>query len=417
MNILKYNLTWLAVMGLVLLPISSSVMGAETGINKSNAWQDEQKTVTILSKTMDDTGIGYSGHSNSNAAPDMSDIGKGVTSNLLKTLTMKDLRIGGVAIGETIPATHETTDAGAFPTEVTSTKGVFETHSGKDVSYTVYRNSTEVVQQAYPFRDGEIVQIHIGEGSYQTPRTLGVGSTRGMLLFLYGAPNSMMREANGDTTVFFYDTLNSQSIREERAIPGTFRPMKDIRGGSIAFTIENSRITAVDMFASAIVESGIVPLLDRHTFVANQLIPADFSLRGFHLNTSFAAPSTEVWKSKGNLWNSPFTEYAGAVVNYDQKNQIIRVMAMDGTVFTPRGISMGDTRFLLMYLYGEPTRIVSNAEFFKHEKNWDVYEYKNPYSEYEYLLFAVDKESGFIKTILLSDRSAENIRVVSSKEN
>lgn len=417
MNILKKRLNWLAVASFVFASFWNPVVAENIKAIQNDAWQDEQKTVKTLQTTADTISPGQNNTEVDGSALGMADIGKGVTMNLLKPLETGELSLGGLTIGNPVPDKYGQT-AGELSTGSITTKGVFETHSGKDVSYTVYRNRVEnYTGQAYPFFSGEVVQLHVGRGAYTTSRSVHVGSTRGMLLFLYGAPNAMMRSTGKDETLFFYTTTPQKNTRLERAIPGTYRPMREAGlGGAMAFTINNSSVTAIDVFAKELLESGAIPVPASQVFEANQLTRSDFSLRGFHINETFKAPATEGWKSKGSLWKEDFVEYPGVIVGYDKKNQISRVMAMDGTTFTPRGITLGDTRFLLLYMYGEPTRIVPNAAIFANEQNLEVYEYKNPYASSEYLAFAVDKESNFIKSILLSDRPVEKISALKNEQ-
>ena len=70
---------------------------------------------------------------------------------------------------------------------------------------------------------------------------------------------------------------------------------------------------------------------------------------------------------KAILFGSTFIGYNEYGVSVDKKDLINRVLL---NVYTPtrRGIAMGDTKYLLLFVYGMPTRIVESTT-----KAGDVY--------------------------------------------
>ena len=100
------------------------------------------------------------------------------------------------------------------------------------------------------------------------------------------------------------------------------------------------------------------------------------------------------------LFGATFIGYNEYGVSVDDKSLINRVLL---NVYTPtrRGIAMGDTKYLLLFVYGMPTRIVESAT---NTGTATVYEYKNPRSSNSYLQFALDDKNQYIKSVMLSDR-------------
>jgi len=84
----------------------------------------------------------------------------------------------------------------------------------------------------------------------------------------------------------------------------------------------------------------------------------------------------------------------------NKKNLINRVLL---NIYTPtrRGIAMGDTKYLLLFVYGMPTRIVESTT---NAGTSTVYEYKNPAASDSYLQFALDDKNHISKSVMLSDR-------------
>ena len=64
-------------------------------------------------------------------------------------------------------------------------------------------------------------------------------------------------------------------------------------------------------------------------------------------------------------------------------------------------ISRKCTKYLLLFVYGMPTRIVESTT---KAGTSTVYEYKNPAASNSYLQFALDDKNQYIKSVMLSDR-------------
>ena len=137
-----------------------------------------------------------------------------------------------------------------------------------------------------------------------------------------------------------------------------------------------------------------------YDFKAGQLTEDDFVLRGLHLNQKFSNDSNSEWRTQGMLFGSSFIGYNEYGVSVDKASLINRVLL---NIYTPtrRGISIGDTKYLLLFVYGMPTRIVESST---DNGTATVYEYKNPRSNTSYLQFALDDKNQYIKSVMLSDR-------------
>ena len=82
-------------------------------------------------------------------------------------------------------------------------------------------------------------------------------------------------------------------------------------------------------------------------------------------------------------------------------NLLINLVVLNVYTRTRRGIAMCYTKYLLLFVYGMPTRI---AESTTSTGTATVYEYKNPRSNNSYLQFALDDKNQYIKSVMLSDR-------------
>ena len=143
-----------------------------------------------------------------------------------------------------------------------------------------------------------------------------------------------------------------------------------------------------------------LPKAPVYDFEAGKLTADDFVLRGYKLNDHFVNDSNNDWKHQGMLFGSTFIGYNEYGVSVDKKNLINRVLL---NIYTPtrRGIAMGDTKYLLLFVYGMPTRIVESTT---NAGTSTVYEYKNPAASDSYLQFALDDKNQYIKSVMLSDR-------------
>lgn len=311
-------------------------------------------------------------------------------------------------------------------------KDMFTTYTGKDGSFTVYTgvygpNSSSLNGHLgdgdtlrregldYTFAPQTITNIHITEGAAETVRDIGIGKTRGTILFAYGAPQGMWRDAKTGTVALIYKyekSNNSVKSKKEFASPvakdnreGTPLTTNGINAPSsqyLVFTLKNNKVSAIDMIDGQVWSRLKLPAVQEQYYKANQLTADDFSLMGYRVNEPFVSNQDEQWQQRGFLYDDEFIAYDDVLVGYDKNQMVVRAMITKSTALTRRGISIGDSKYLLLYLYGMPTSVEADTA-----ANGDplmIYTYKNPDSAYSYLLFTVGEKDIFIKTVMLSDR-------------
>ena len=145
-----------------------------------------------------------------------------------------------------------------------------------------------------------------------------------------------------------------------------------------------------------------LPKAPVYDFEAGKLTADDFVLRGLldlndTLSSTILIMTGNIRACSSALRSFGYNEYG---VSVDKKNLINRVLL---NIYTPtrRGIAMGDTKYLLLFVYGMPTRIVESTT---NSGTSTVYEYKNPAASNSYLQFALDEKNQYIKSVMLSDR-------------
>lgn len=311
-------------------------------------------------------------------------------------------------------------------------KDMFTTYTGKDGSFTVYtgvpgmaadKASTQLTDGKALRREGldytyapqTVTNIHITGGSTETDRGIGIGKTRGTILFAYGAPQAMWRDVKADTVSLIYKfekSKNSVKIKKEFTTPVA----KDNRESTplatygdseassqyLVFTLKNNKVSAIDMIDGEVWSRLKLPAVQEQYYRANKLTADDFSLMGYRVNEPFVSNQDEQWQQRGFLYDDEFIAYDDMLIGYDKRQTVVRAMITKSTALTRRGISIGDSKYLLLYLYGMPTSMEADTA-----ANGDplmVYTYKNPDSAYSYLLFTVGEKDNFIKTVMLSDR-------------
>lgn len=285
----------------------------------------------------------------------------------------------------------------------------------------------------YNYADATVTSIHIEDSLFQTPRHIGVGSTRSEVLFAYGSPQAMwQRSEDGAVLLVYAEDMarfrNDQShwqmaynrVGEKKEMAKKeFSPSAENVANSrvitdpaptyryLVFTVAKGKVVAVDA-----VDGQVWPHMMGATklryFVPNQLTADDFVLGGYTLNEPFLGAQDDRWEKKGRLYGDDFVSYKNWLVSYDARHMISRVLISSSGGATRRGISIGDTKYLLLYLYGMPTSMTPGEG--KEQAGTTVYTYKNPMSEHSYLLFVVGNEGGFIKEIILSDRPNHTLR-------
>ena len=353
----------------------------------------------------------------------LADIGRSYTSNNLPTLGDEDdyslAQKSNSEDGTSIGPVYRVGDVYVpSPSAQKTVKGVFTTYHEKDMDITVYTgpdksrlvdNQLRGQGATYLFPVGTITNLHTTDKGLVTIRDIGVGSSRMEMIFSYGSPNAMWRNQTDESYIFLYEGHSENSWPEKKEfssfvantnnnsqLPETIQNGKSY----VAFTIKNNTVEAVDILDGQVWSRFGLPKAPMYSFHAGQLIEDDFVLRGLHLNQHFVNDQNGEWRTQGMLFGSTFIGYNEYGVSVDDNSLINRVLL---NVYTPtrRGIAMGDTKYLLLFVYGMPTRIVESTTS---TGTATVYEYKNPRSNNSYLQFALDDKNQYIKSVMLSDR-------------
>lgn len=353
----------------------------------------------------------------------LADIGRSYTSNNLPALGDED----DYSLAQK-PESEDGTSIGPVyrvgdvyvpsPSAQKTVKGVFTTYHEKDIDITVYTgpdksrlvdNQLRGQGATYLFPVGTITNLHTTDKGLVTIRDIGVGSSRMEMIFSYGSPNAMWRNQTDESYIFLYEGHSENSWSEKKEFSSSVANTNNnsqlpetIQNGKsyVAFTIKNNTVEAVDILDGQVWSRFGLPKAPMYSFHAGQLTEDDFVLRGLHLNQHFVNDANGEWRTQGMLFGSTFIGYNEYGVSVDGNSLINRVLL---NVYTPtrRGIAMGDTKYLLLFVYGMPTRI---AESTTSTGTATVYEYKNPRLNNSYLQFALDDKNQYIKSVMLSDR-------------
>lgn len=353
----------------------------------------------------------------------LADIGRSYTSNNLPALGDED----DYSLAQK-PESEDGTSIGPVyrvgdvyvpsPSAQKTVKGVFTTYHEKDMDITVYTgpdksrlvdNQLRGQGATYLFPVGTITNLHTTDKGLVTIRDIGVGSSRMEMIFSYGSPNAMWRNQTDESYIFLYEGHSENSWPEKKEFSSSVANTNNnsqlpetIQNGKsyVAFTIKNNTVEAIDILDGQVWSRFGLPKAPMYFFHAGQLTEDDFVLRGLHLNQHFVNDANGEWRTQGMLFGSTFIGYNEYGVSVDGNSLINRVLL---NVYTPtrRGIAMGDTKYLLLFVYGMPTRI---AESTTSTGTATVYEYKNPRSNNSYLQFALDDKNQYIKSVMLSDR-------------
>lgn len=353
----------------------------------------------------------------------LADIGRSYTSNNLPALGDED----DYSLAQK-PESEDGTSIGPVyrvgdvyvpsPSAQKTVKGVFTTYHEKDIDIIVYTgpdksrlvdNQLRGQGATYLFPVGTITNLHTIDKGLVTIRDIGVGSSRMEMIFSYGSPNAMWRNQTDESYIFLYEGHSENSWSEKKEFSSSVANTNNnsqlpetIQNGKfyVAFTIKNNTVEAVDILDGQVWSRFGLPKAPMYSFHAGQLTEDDFVLRGLHLNQHFVNDANGEWRTQGMLFGSTFIGYNEYGVSVDDNSLINRVLL---NVYTPtrRGIAMGDTKYLLLFVYGMPTRI---AESTTSTGTATVYEYKNPRLNNSYLQFALDDKNQYIKSVMLSDR-------------
>ena len=353
----------------------------------------------------------------------LADIGRSYTSNNLPALGDEDdyslAQKPDSEYGTSVGPVYRVGDVYVpTPSAQKTVKGVFTTYHEKEMDITVYTgpdksrlvdNQLRGQGATYLFPVGTITNLHTTDKGLVTIRDIGVGSSRMEMIFSYGSPNAMWRNQTDESYIFLYEGHSENSWPEKKEFSSSVANTNNnsqlpetIQNGKsyVAFTIKNNTVEAVDILDGQVWSRFGLPKATMYSFHAGQLTEDDFVLRGLRLNQHFVNDANGEWRTQGMLFGSTFIGYNEYGVSVDDNSLINRVLL---NVYTPtrRGIAMGDTKYLLLFVYGMPTRI---AESTTSTGTATVYEYKNPRSNNSYLQFALDDKNQYIKSVMLSDR-------------
>lgn len=401
------------------------VKAPATDESSKTGWLAEQLAVTAFGDSLQ---YWQAASENDGVMPqdsknNLADIGRSYTSNNLQALGDED----DYSLAQK-PESEDGTSIGPVyrvgdvyvpsPSAQKTVKGVFTTYHEKDIDITVYTgpdksrlvdNQLRGQGATYLFPVGTITNLHTIDKGLVTIRDIGVGSSRMEMIFSYGSPNAMWRNQTDESYIFLYEGHSENSWPEKKEFSSSVANTNNnsqlpetIQNGKsyVAFTIKNNTVEAVDILDGQVWSRFGLPKAPMYSFHAGQLTEDDFVLRGLHLNQHFVNDANGEWRTQGMLFGSTFIGYNEYGVSVDGNSLINRVLL---NVYTPtrRGIAMGDTKYLLLFVYGMPTRI---AESTTSTGTATVYEYKNPRSNNSYLQFALDDKNQYIKSVMLSDR-------------
>lgn len=249
-----------------------------------------------------------------------------------------------------------------------------------------------------------------------------VGATRSEVLFAWGAPQAMWRDNKDGSLLWLYQgvfgeektiTKNKKnSMQKEEfshSVKNTYT--SDSLAGSnssvgyVWLSLKHGKVTHLGMITGQDWPRFAIPATTLETFKPNTMTESDFSLMGYRLGDTFTNDPNRSWEERGKLYGQEFLGYKDVVIAYNKEHEITRVMINSSLGTTKRGISLGDSKYLLLYLYGVP-------DFEEPANHHDstkgvVYGYRHPVLEHTYLLFTLDDK--FIREILLSNQKKSEL--------
>mgnify|MGYP004443650517 CR=1 FL=1 len=339
----------------------------------------------------------------------LDEVGSSYTADNLDPVDQYDFVVGDWRLKQSI------NDIAKEPPESVSKNDFFTTYTYPGVEATVYsgpaptdKQKLDPLQAAtsrYNYEVGDMTNLHVTDKGLTTIRDIGVGNSRGEVVFSYGAPNAMWRNAKTGDIYFAYTwdagTLDGRSrTTESNAVPAISSDRS-----YLVFTFHDSKVKALDFIDGQVWTRFNAPDTTMRTYKVNVLTDDDFVLRGRRLGDYFVNDGDETWRTQGDVYGSPFIGYDDYAVSAGDDHLINRIYVNHDTP-TRRGICIGDTSYLMLFVYGRPYRVQNG---FEGNPDMRVYEYRNPNKKNEYLLFVVDGKTKFIKNIMLSDRAAEQL--------
>lgn len=388
-------------------------------------WRAEKAAVGKM-ETLIEVALETRERNKDNDKIDLNAVGRSYTANELNALEAADFVVGPFQLGKPLNVDAVSTDMipfykalGGDTTGVNN--GTFITYTGENGSYTVYAGPVQDMQRVlrtegldYNLPVGAVTNIHITGGDFETNRNIGIGKTRGTVLFAYGAPQAMWRDATHKSMVLVYAQSAEKNRNNKKDFTSTVANLsnktilserlreEDQSDGYILFTLVDNKVTAIDLLDGQVRSKLDLPSTELNYFKANELTSRDFVLMGYEVNRPFVTNQDDEWQQRGTLYDEDFLSYDNILIGYDKDHYIARAMITKSTALTRRGISIGDSKYLLLYLYGLPTTIESDKA--NNGDEVEVYSYKNPYSAHSYLIFVIGEKDNFIKNVMLSDR-------------
>ena len=249
-----------------------------------------------------------------------------------------------------------------------------------------------------------------------------VGATRSEVLFAWGAPQAMWRDNKDGSLLWLYRgvfdkektiTKNKKSPMQKEEfshlVKNTYT--SDSLAGSnssvgyVWLSLKHGEVTHLGMITGQDWPRFAIPATTLERFKPNTMTESDFSLMGYRLGEPFTNDPNRSWEERGKLYGQEFLGYKDVVIAYNKEHEITRVMINSSLGTTKRGISLGDSKYLLLYLYGVP----DFEEPANHHDSMKgvVYGYRHPVLEHTYLLFTLDDK--FVREILLSNQKKSEL--------
>lgn len=249
-----------------------------------------------------------------------------------------------------------------------------------------------------------------------------VGATRSEVLFAWGAPQAMWRDNKDGSLLWLYQgafseektiTKNKKSYMQKeefsQLVKNTYT--SDSLAGSnssmgyVWLSLKDGKVTHLGMITGQDWPRFAIPATTLERFKPNTMTESDFSLMGYRLGEPFTNDPNRSWEERGKLYGQEFLGYKDVVIAYNKEHEITRVMINSSLGTTKRGISLGDSKYLLLYLYGVP----DFEEPANHHDSMKgvVYGYRHPVLEHTYLLFTLDDK--FVREILLSNQKKSEL--------
>lgn len=249
-----------------------------------------------------------------------------------------------------------------------------------------------------------------------------VGATRGEVLFAWGAPQAMWRDNKDGSLLWLYIgelgkektiTKNKKSSMQkeefsqlvENSYTSDSLAGSNSSVGYVWLSLKDGKVTHLGMITGQDWPRFAIPATTLETFKPNTMTESDFSLMGYRLGDTFTNDPNRSWEERGKLYGQEFLGYKDVVIAYNKEHEITRVMINSSLGTTKRGISLGDSKYLLLYLYGVPD-FEEPANQHDNSKGV-VYGYRHPVLEHTYLLFTLDDK--FVREIMLSTQKKSEL--------